>query len=261
MQMDGRRAYCCTFCKGPYYTQLRDALYCAECFEKHVSRKFRKSLGELPKNSNILVVIESNMQSVVMAHLLSRLVPKTSSRTMHYFVASQNSLVSHFTPEALVSASNTNSRSCEGILGSETRRLIFDIAKKNGFAGILVAESLENVVSHSFVSLLHGKGREAIFTACTQNLDGICLVNALSRIPKSGISGYFFLYRKELPFLQGNKQHTSLQTCIEKFLENIRLRNCGAHNNFVETLCKANTQDFYFCTACCLYHRISETCV
>lgn len=258
--MSSGHTYCCTFCKKPYYTQLRDALYCAECLERHVSRKFRKSMGELPRKGNVLVVIDDSMHSVVMAHILGRLASKTSSRIMHYFVVSQNAVVPRFNVGVLAPSSSTNKCGRGTVLDGETRKVIFNVAKQGGFVGILVAEPLENVVRHSFASLLHGEGRKAVLTACTQNLCGIPMVNVLSQIPKRGVCGYFFLYRRELPFFRDTKEHTSLLACIERALEGIRLRNCGAHNSFVEALRKLRAQDFYFCTECCSYHRAFVTC-
>lgn len=249
------RTYCCTFCKGPYYTQLRDALYCAACLERHVSRKFRKSMGELPRKGDVLVVVEESMHSVVMVHILGRLVSKASARTMHYFVVSQNAVVPRFRLGALASFSCTSKCSRGSVLDNETRKAVFNVAKEGGFVGILVAEPLENVARHSIASLLRGEGREAVLAACTQNLCGIPMVNVLSQIPKRGVCGYFFLYRKELPFFRESKEHTSLLACVERLLESTRLRNSGAHNSFVEALRKVGTQGFYFCPTCCLYHR------
>lgn len=217
-------------------------------------------MGELPRKGNVLVVIEDSIHSAVMAHVLDKMASKTSSRTMHYFVVSQNTVVPRFKLSVLTSSNSTSKCSRNSVLDSETRKVVFNVAKQGGYVGILVAEPLENVVRHSFAGLLRGEGREAVLTACTQNLCGIPMVNVLSQISQRGVCGYFFLYKRELPFFGNTKEHTNLLACIERFLESIRLRNCGAHNSFVEVLRKVKTQGFYFCSVCCMYHRAPYAC-
>lgn len=238
----------CTYCLNEVEIIIKGIKYCPKCFTNFFGKKVGKSLSVFPKTCSILVVSVDNIASRCVISAIGSF--NMRSKSLRYLKVSKYGIQQ----DSGVLTDSDTSIDHENLIPKQEfdyieryKAEIIAEAKKLDCFGVVIGVGTEDIVYSSISKLLNGLGRECASLAGTEVINGISIINCLSRISREEIATFARLNgirKSEMPSARKN-------SITEEFMEDVFNRNSGVFNNFVELLKKVDIPSF--CMVCKKY--------
>ncbi|ADM12610.1 uncharacterized protein Eint_111100 [Encephalitozoon intestinalis ATCC 50506] len=231
----------CIICTAAPNIRISNLDYCDTCFEKQFLHKVFRHFRKLPRGSKILLYLDGTLQSLVIAHALSRL----KNRSIHKFSVASSFIqeLKNYLGDMGFSSWIDLRPESDKYVSSSTRldplpRQTIEIAQSLGFDIVVFQADAEIESLIALRSICNGLGVSESIESYVSGIRGIRVENALNRIRSKEVGYYFYLNRGEIPTTWTKLSMSTMEAALLMFIEKIEDRNNLAVFNILNTVKK-----------------------